>query len=148
SVITFNAAGGLVGRNDGLISGPTLPLTIQLCGAGFTCASGAVSVGSVGTGGGLAGINTGTIDSAFATGAVTGAARRRGSESFGPVTILGGLGGLNFGTISHTFATGSVGTAGVANLAAGGLVGDNFGTVLRSHATGAVSAGDFSQAGG
>ena len=47
-------AGGLVGSNSGTIQGAAVvPLLTQPCAAGQTCATGAVSVGSRATGGGL-----------------------------------------------------------------------------------------------
>ena len=102
-----------------------------------------------GTAGGLAGLNSGTITNAFATGNVTGAAGTRG------VTTLGGLVGANEsgtdtgqGMISNSFARGNVGGANVANLQAGGLVGGNSGTIQSSVALGNVRAGDGSTAGG
>ena len=62
------------------------------CGAGLTCASGAVSVGSGGTAGGLAGYNDGIIANAFATGDVSGAAGLgNGTNGFDHSTDLGGL---------------------------------------------------------
>jgi hypothetical protein len=55
----YVSAGGLVGQNFGEI--------------GTSYAQGNVSVGANGTGGGLAGFNSGLIENAAATGSVTGA---------------------------------------------------------------------------
>ncbi|HEX4554404.1 MAG TPA: S8 family serine peptidase [Xanthobacteraceae bacterium] len=140
-----NFAGGLVGQNSGMILGHSLPWPDQTCGAGFACASGAVSVGAGASAGGLVGANTGTLRWVFATGDVTGAAGAGGSAQ---TTVLGGLVGQNDSMVSHAFATGSVGGVGVGHLAVGGLVGVNSGTVRRSSANAAVSAGDFSNVGG
>ena len=119
-----------------------MPVLTQPCVVGQTCASVAVSVGSNGIGGGLAGSNSGTITNAFATGDVTGAA---GTSGF---TTLGGLAGVNLGSVSNSFASGDVGSPNVANLQAGGLVGNNSGTILSSTALGNVQTGDTSIAGG
>jgi subtilase family protein len=155
--------GGLVGQNFGEIYGGHLPWPEHGCTAGFTCASGLVTVGAGSTGGGLVGENQGIIRNAFATGNVVGAAGPGGSSDFDQVTTLGGLVGGNEGIISHTFATGAVGAGGivshdfstdaisatpVANLDVGGLVGDNGGTIRHSRAFGPVTAGANSVAGG
>ncbi len=157
-------AGGLVGQNQGEIRGHRLPSADSDCTAGFTCASGLVTVGPGETGGGLVGENQGIIRNAFATGNVIGAAGPGGGAGdFDHTTTIGGLVGGNEGTISHTFATGAVGTGGivshdfstdvvsvtpVANLDAGGLVGDNGGIISHSRAYGTVTAGANSLAGG
>jgi The GLUG motif len=90
----------------------------------------AVSVGSNGNGGGLVGLNTGSITNASATGDVTGAA---GTNGF---TTLGGLAAVNLGSISSSFASVAAGGLNVANLQAGGVAGSNSGTILSSVATG------------
>ena len=108
--------GGFVGANFGSISGTTWTnATDELRNGGaFACASGAVSVGSLGQGGGFAGLQQGIINFAFATGAVTGAAGL--AEHVPPAkhsTTPRGLGGFvadNRGQIAHSFATGPVGT--------------------------------------
>src|SRR5439155_16661000 len=129
----FTSAGGLVGENAGTITSTTQPVQASVCtsGASFSCAGGAVSVGSHGGAGGLVGFNQGTIQMSFASGAVTGAAGlppSNGGDNFGRDTHLGGLAGANMGTITDSHATGNVGTLGIERLTAGGLVGDNSGT--------------------
>ena len=144
--------GGLVGANQGYISGSTTPLLAANCtiGAGYSCASGAVHVGSNGTAGGLVGQNFGTgsngrIFNAFASGAVTGAS----GDSLGTrTTALGGLVGENFGSIENAHATGAIGSGASANMNAGGLAGFNVGSIVNSYATGNVTTGDGSIAGG
>ena len=120
--------GGLVGTNPGTIAGSS--------------ASGAVSVGSNGTAGGLVAFSTGSITNALATGTVTGAA------GVGGITTLAGLAGTNQGLISGSSASGNVGSPLIANLQAGGLVGSNVGTIQSSVALGGVQTGDASTAGG
>ncbi|MGA7489014.1 MAG: GLUG motif-containing protein, partial [Xanthobacteraceae bacterium] len=144
------SAGGLVGQNFGTIAGFTTAALNEPCTAGQTCASGTVTVGGNGTGGGLVGSNAGIIRNAFATGSVTGAAGSGsgGVDGQGGTTTLGGLAGFNQGRIELSFASGSVGTSNVANLQAGGLVGSNSGAVVSSVASGNVHAGDGSTAGG
>ena len=143
------SVGGFVGQNLGDISGtawttaPTLPVA---CGSSYTCASGNVSVGQLGTGGGFVGSNGGIISYAFAAGNVTGAAGLADNGS--DVTGLAGFAFFNQGQISNAFATGSVGTAGTDFLKAAGFADRNGGTIDSSFATGAVQTGDNSFAGG
>ncbi|HTT98170.1 MAG TPA: GLUG motif-containing protein [Rhizomicrobium sp.] len=93
-------AGGLVGWFGGTtISG--------------SHATGAVSQADLG--GGLAGVNIGTIIDSYATGSVGGITIGGGS--------VGGLVGVNQGTVESSFATGAA--TGYANARVGGLVGDN-----------------------
>ena len=120
------AAGGLVGQNYGTVQGSTTPTLASACaqGAAFSCASGAVSVGSLGQAGGLVGWNDGILVNVLATGAVTGGAGFAPDQQGNNFqTQLGGLVGSNQGKIDFAFATGAVGTAGVANLQVGGLLG-------------------------
>lgn len=140
--------GGLVGYNSGAIQGGSVPAPGQPCVAGQTCASGAVSIGSNATGGGLVGSNDGIIADAFATGDVTGAAGSFAVNANGNSTELGGLAGDNQGLVGDSYASGNVGTANIAALNVGGLVAENGGTIQNSRATGNVSAGDNSNAGG
>ncbi len=103
-------AGGLVGWNDGTVTGDSY-------------ATGSVT----GTGeflGGLVGHNTGTVTESYATGSVTG------------INSTGGLVGYNTGTVTESYATGSVTGTGKF---LGGLVGHNTGTVTESYATGSGS---------
>jgi len=138
--------GGLVGVNQGTITGTNTPPANTACdqGVSWSCAAGAVSVGSRGTAGGLVGYSDGLIENAFASGNVTGAAGTGDHE----MTVLGGLVGTNQGVILSSHATGNVGMLNVAYLFVGGLVGDNSGIIADSFATGNVMAGDYSQAGG
>ncbi len=131
-----NYAGGLVGYNDGAISG----------------SSAAGAVGETGTAdgsdrnsiGGLVGYNgsNATVANTVATGAVTA----QGAD------LVGGLIGENNGMISSSSAAGAVSVTGAANAFVGGLVGYNVGTIggaQASFATGSVTIdGGFSYAGG
>jgi trimeric autotransporter adhesin len=175
----FVTVGGLVGENFGLIEGRRLPSSEDSgCRAGFTCASGNVTVGAGGVAGGLVGWNAGTVRNAFAAGGsvqvgtqgvggglagfnlgdirysfatvnVTGeAGQGSAQDSFSNATFLGGLVGDNQGHISHAYASGEVGTIGLDHLEVGGLVAHNSGTIRHSRATGDVRAGNFSSAGG
>ncbi|MCI2243084.1 filamentous hemagglutinin N-terminal domain-containing protein [Xanthomonas sp. PPL568] len=116
---TTSSAGGLVG----------------MAGAGSiqnAYASGNVSgTRSVG---GLVGRSSATIDTAYATGAVNGAANGTSSE-------LGGLvGTLDHGSLASTHATGNVSGGSFV----GGLVGySDTGSVGASYATGAVSGTNY-----
>jgi filamentous hemagglutinin family protein len=165
----FAYVGGLVGQNWGTIAGTatfTLPTTLAsnttlvsmsdsapsltcTVSIGFSCASGAVSVGTQGVAGGLVGWNDGIISYAYATGPVTGTAGVAPAQSGNNLdTLLGGLAGSNQGQISFAFAVGTVGTVDIAYLQAGGLVAQNSGSILNAFAIGNVFAGDNSQAGG
>ena len=146
----FAFAGGLVGLNGGTVTSTAQPVLASTCaiGASFSCATGNVSVGSSGSGGGLVGSNQGTIEKSFATGAVTGGPGAPDDELGGHSAQVGGLAGTNQGTIRDSFATGNVGAANVAWLGAGGLVGDNSGKIERSFATGNVETGNNGTAGG
>jgi filamentous hemagglutinin family protein len=139
------ALGGFAGVNQGLISGSSVPPVGTACavGASWSCAKGAVQVGSQGLAGGFVGYHDGILLNVFATGNVTGAA-----GTINRSTLLGGLAGASQGTIVNAYATGNVGTVNVPFLVAGGLVADNGGTIGNSFATGNVFAGDHSQAGG
>ncbi len=117
--------GGLVGQNDGSISG-----TVS---AENYATGNVISVGTSGWIGGLVGINSagvGLIIYSYATGSVTTA----GSSQ----TYVGGLTGQNDGNIVYAYANGFVVASG-ASTYVGGLVGYNRGTVAQSYATGAVS---------
>jgi len=153
--------GGFVGQNFGTIltvatSGMPWPATTPAmvptsCAAPYSCASGAVSVGSLGQGGGFAGQNDGIITYSFATGPVTGAAgvaNFAGNSNGNTTTQIGGFVGNNTGQISNSFATGPVGTAGIEYLQAAGFAESNAGTILQSFAHGNVNTGDNSAAGG
>jgi hypothetical protein len=156
----WSRAGGLVGVNDGTIAGdPTFVLgfvpdgVAPPCAAGQACATGTVTVGLNGIGGGLAGENSGAIERAFATGHVYGAAGSDGGPTAVATTILGGLVGINRGSLSEVLASGTVGgidvngvTAG--NLVAGGLVGDNSGWIEHAYVYGDVRGGNSSTVGG
>ncbi|KVL19795.1 two-partner secretion domain-containing protein [Burkholderia sp. MSMB1826] len=115
-------AGGLVGRNDGRVSGSS--------------ASGAVSVLGNSDAGGLTGRNTGTVESSHAQGTVSAGA---GSNA-------GGLVGFNGGDIRDSSSSSVVSVAS-ADAAVGGLVGRNQGRVLGSETSGRVTAGTASVAG-
>jgi hypothetical protein len=103
--------GGLVGWNDGTVSG--------------SHAKGMVSGDSYI--GGLVGWNNGTISGSYAEGNVSGN------------THIGGLVGLNGGAILTSYALGAI-SASDESLAVGGLVGWNDGTISGSYATGSIKA--------
>ncbi len=87
-----------------------------------------------GLGGGvLAGENEGTIEDAFATGAIDGG-------TYG--SNVGGLVGTNSGQVIRSFANVAVSGKGIYSF--GGLVGDNAGTgtITQSYATGSVFGGN------
>jgi filamentous hemagglutinin family protein len=107
--------GGLVGRNDGSVSGSR--------------SGGAITVGSVDDAvvGGLAGTNTGTIAASRSTASVTVDATSF-EGSFG---IVGGFVGVNSGSISASWAQGTVET-----FAVGGDIG---GFAGRNESTGVIS---------
>lgn len=91
-------------------------------------ASGSVNGSSAGYHvGGLVGLNWGTINKAYATANVSGS------------SWVGGLAGLNFGTVSNAYAMGSVSGGSWV----GGLVGANFSTVGNAYATGSVSGSNW-----
>lgn len=106
-----NYVGGLVGRNEGEITG--------------SCATGSVT-GNLHVGG-LVGINYGEITNSYAGGMVSGTGIN-----------VGGLAGTNLlGTITKSYATNTV--IGTDN-SVGGLVGlTSSGTITDSYATGAVT---------
>ncbi len=133
-------AGGLVGKNEGIISNSHSHVVVRTEKAsafmlgGFvgqnvntiknSSSSGQVS-GNASRVGGFAGDNLGGhILGCYATGKVVSLSRQ-----------IGGLVGRNRqGTITRSYATGSV----TGNGDAGGLVGANFGHISYSYATGAV----------
>ncbi len=149
--------GGLVGYNNGMISGGS--------------ASGAVNGDAIV--GGLAGYNGGTIatqtlsdgtNPSNATGAVTGGLSTgglvgynagsiaSGSFSLGAVngtTYVGGIAGINDATVSGATSTGAVvatgtTTNGVTLAFGGGLAGYNLGSIAASTARGGVTGtGEF-----
>ncbi len=145
--------GGLVGQNDGTISGSSVAGEVSrivegrptivgsdpfggLVGINSGTITASYATGSVrariGSAGGLVGTNSGTITASYATSAVSG----KGD--------VGGLVSANVGTISASYATGVVSGSGDV----GGLVGDNgSGTISASYATGAVSGSDFAVVG-
>ena len=137
-------AGGLVGNAQGTITSSYATGAVSgsgtwtggLVGALFTpgsisssYATGAVTGTGTGTGtytGGLAGLNSGTVSSSYATNTV------RSSR------YSGGLVGLNSGTLSADYANGTV-----SGSIAGGLVGSNTGTIGTSYATGVVTGTSY-----
>jgi filamentous hemagglutinin family protein len=147
--------GILVGENDG---------TVYNASSAGALTSGSENAGSgetPGFGGGLVGVNTGTINQSWSSATVTGSVT---TSTVG--NINGGLVGSNYGgLISNSFATGAVtggpaaagprGTIAELGGYAGGLVGeseqnDNLGTdgiISNSYATGAVTGGSGSTGG-
>ena len=131
-------AGGLVGQNGQTITQSRAGVSVTL-GNGLTCTQTGCDSG-VNDGGGLVGLNYGSIDHSSASGYVSG-----GANNF-----LGGLAGWNAGggssvvSITSSFATGNVASSGPGG-AIGGLVGQNWlGSVTNSYATGAVNSGSGS----
>ncbi len=135
-------AGGLVGENEGTISGSHAAVSMSCGGSGrFT--------------GGLAGWNGGAISASHATGSVS-------CGKYGE--FIGGFTGANWGTISGSYATGDVvgtnivggltGSLGLDSMiissfargnvtgvrGVGGLAGGGTGVIRGSYATGAVTA--------
>ncbi|SDT91733.1 filamentous hemagglutinin family N-terminal domain-containing protein [Verrucomicrobium sp. GAS474] len=149
---TNSTAGGLVGYNDGTVSG--------------SYSTGSVTGGNETATGGLIGINDHAVATSYATGTVVG----------GNDTNIGGLVGYNFGSIATSHATGSVsggtdssigglsgdaetsssitgsyatgGVSGQSSSTVGGLVGFNAGTLGTSYATGSVTGTDSTTVGG
>ncbi len=143
SVNGANYVGGLAGnQNGGSIANSHTSLSVAGVGAPV---------------GGLVGFQTGSIDSSYATGNVTGGSNVGGlvgyqasgsaianSYATGSVTGAGSsVGGLvgwqsSGGAIANSYATGSV--AGAAS-SVGGLVGGEKGNITTSYATGKVQGG-------
>jgi hypothetical protein len=137
-----------------------------LVGAAFGTIRNAHLTGSVtapvpnGSGGGLAGINAGTIsqsstDCAVAGGGAAGLAGEDSgtiSRSFSKGTeigtLMGGISAFETGLVEDSYSTGAI-TAD-ASVEAGGIAGTSsaFGIVERSFSTGDVTVGDDSFAGG
>ncbi|KVX18056.1 filamentous hemagglutinin [Burkholderia ubonensis] len=116
-------AGGLVGRNDGRVSGSS--------------ASGSASVGANGTAGGLVGLNGGRVEYGNASGTVSVLAN----------SDAGGLIGRNTGTVASSHAQGAVSAGADSN--AGGLVGNHtHGSIVLSDASGSVNGGARAKVGG
>lgn len=107
------AVGGLVGGNDGTVTGSYNTGSIQ--------GSPGSSNHSVG---GLAGINAGTVADSYNTG-----------EVYGRSGIVGGLAGYNSGTITGSYNTGGV-KADTQHV--GGIAGWNSGTISGSYNAGSV----------
>jgi filamentous hemagglutinin family protein len=123
----FQHVGGLVGENDGFL--------FFLSSSASVSTQGGANDNGFYTFGGLAGSNNGTIDGAFATGAVLA---NNGSSGDG-----GGFVGKNNGSIAGSFSNGTV----TANGNVGGFVGWNQGgQISQSYETGAVSVGASSTA--
>ena len=110
SLFGGQVAGGLVGINAGMISGSAAQLTAEPGGQ---------------VAGGLVGRNlvTGSIDTSYAGGSVSGAVR------------AGGLVADNRGSVTDSYTTAFVTGEGLV----AGLVANNQGTVSRSYAAGSVS---------
>jgi hypothetical protein len=137
-------AGGLVGRNDGVVT--------QCSSTGAV--SGAYDAG------GVVGQNSGTVTQCYSTGMVSGTGDYVGGLvgysgwqsvvtrccSTGTVRgrdYVGGLVGRNDGDLLQCYSTGAVSGAGV-HRGVGGLVGETGGAVSHCYSTGAVScAGEY-----
>jgi hypothetical protein len=140
---TWGNAGGLVGRNQGIITACTADVSVSsgryswviggLCGWNEegsivdSSARGTVSAGDGQGVGGLCGQNNGTISRCYAIGSVSGG------------TIIGGLCGDHYGTIRSSYATGAVS----GGQCVGGLVGENIqGKVIHCYSAGKVTGND------
>jgi filamentous hemagglutinin family protein len=110
-------AGGLVGTNEGTITG-------SYATGSVTSTGGDVFIG------GLVGGNTGSISNSYATGNVTAV-----NASF---ASAGGFAGYNGGSVFQSYATGNVTVSGETGIA-GGFVGINTGYLNQVFSTGAVT---------
>ncbi len=108
-------SGGLVGENDGSITGSHATCTVKARGL---------------SAGGLAGFNSGTITNCYAVGTVDS-----NENNVGGLVGWNGV-GVSRGVISNSYAAVDVDGAGYV----GGLVGYNVGEITGSHATGTVNA--------
>jgi len=152
---SFDWVGGVVGENNGLVSGTAFKGTIRAGAdsfAGGIAAQSRYASATIGncsarvnlidrkpssTLGGLAAENDGTISQSFATGTMTG----------GAYDANGGVAGYNLGAIADSYSLMSIGSG--TSSANGGIVGVDFGsgTISTSYAAGAV-AGPGSHNGG
>lgn len=170
-ITTDGEAGGLAGRNYGLIDKCNIAGTVT--GLGFeplggligdnqgtitNCSFDGVVNNSDDYTGGLIGWNEGTIEQCFAAGAVTGDDEVGGlvGISLGTITecgasadvtgtsMVGGLIGDSDGPIYNSYATGNViGTqTGALDTMVGGLVGLNYKSINNCFSTGSVSGED------
>ncbi|MFY7915661.1 MAG: filamentous hemagglutinin N-terminal domain-containing protein, partial [Rubrivivax sp.] len=118
----YNAFGGLVGINSGVIENSQSSVVISSANWGTDA-------------GGVAGIHSGTISKSFATGALTASGR---------FVSLGGLvGKMNGGEVKDAYATGALTSSGFSGGTlnnVGGLIGTlNNGSVTNTYATGRIS---------
>lgn len=115
--------GGLAGQNYGVIANASVSVTV---------------IGSLGTVGGLVGVNYGRVIDSHVAGnnSVTCATYGTECDIVAQSTNIGGLAGINYsgGIISKSTSDASVQGSGNT----GGLVGDNRGEITRSHAKGNV----------
>ena len=130
---SYGGYGGALGGNTGLVEDVSSSVDINL-------GPGKVEEANVGD---LVGANEGTVDSAFATGAIV-------VTGFAPSALIGGLLGLNNGYTSNCYATGSVAAKNDSEPEiVGGLIGVNSINVSFCYSTGAPSAaGSGSYVGG
>lgn len=114
------AGGGIVGANNGTVTGCGFTGTITRSG-------GSVSCHKIG---GIAGNNqTGAlIENSFSSGSVTGN------------NWVGGIAGLNSGTVNRCYSSGTVNGSGNV---AGGIAGDHYGTITNSYSRSNVSGGTY-----
>jgi hypothetical protein len=140
------AVGGLVGQNEGTISGSHATGPVTAPGAG-----------------GLVSINNGSIDRSYASGAVTGNGigglvlvnygEITLSSATGPLNTIastaqaGGLAAVNEGSIAQSFAAGAMSGPGAFS-DAGGLAGMNQGSITDTYATGSAEGTGKAPAGG
>jgi hypothetical protein len=159
TVTGCSGVGGLVGKNEGLISssyctGRVIGYSVVGGLAGYNSGniSNSYCTGRV-TGswwvGGLAGHNSGNISNSYCAGRVTGgwwvgglaghnSGNVSGSYCTGIVTggwWVGGLAGHNSGNVNNSYCTGRVTGCG----SVGGLVGKNEGPVNNSYSSGSVT---------
>lgn len=123
------SAGGLVGKNDGTITGSYATSTVT--GTGDTTTS-SLSIG------GLAGINSGSIAQSYSAGSVSA-----GGTNNGTATIGGFVGQLS-GTIENSYSTTPVSLSGTSGgtIALGGFVGNvaNSAAISNAYSHGSVTS--------
>jgi hypothetical protein len=133
SGVQFARAGGIVGENQGVLSGD------RVFSGTIKIQSGPIKIQNGGAVGGLAGFGlVAAIMNSYSSATVSG----------GRNALVGGLTGFaGANTISNSYASGAV--FGTNSAAAGGLVGETEDTTITmSYATGAVEGGNRAKLGG
>ena len=152
--------GGIVGTNNGTLTGVTFTGTVEAVSqgddaiaGGITCdnentiesstASGSVHASSAvffAQAGGVAGANWGSID--LSSGSNTVSSEGNGNDEGDCSIAAGGLAGGISGSVTNSFATGDATATDIAinNACAGGLSGTVTGSITSSYATGSAIA--------